>query len=100
MMSIINTNDHNHNIISHPGTVSEGPGGKICYEDVLHLLTCPGCSSYVSAPVTQCRRGHVYCRECSQSLATCTLCRQGWVDTPNNTLDNIIKLIAIPCKYG
>lgn len=82
------------------GNVSEGPGGKICYDDVLHLLTCPSCSSHVSAPVTQCRRGHVYCRDCAQALATCLVCRQGWVDTPNNTLDNIIKLIALPCKYG
>ena len=36
---------------------SETQNGKICYEDVLHLLTCPTCESYVSTPVIQCKRG-------------------------------------------
>merc|ERR1719166_330808 len=43
------------------------------------------------------------CFTCSRvpaAQATCLVCRQGWVDTPNNTLNNIIKLIALPCKYG
>ena len=33
-----------------------GGGGKICYEDVVHLLTCPCCGAAVSAPVSQVTR--------------------------------------------
>ena len=46
------------NIKNHSTAVpSETQNGKICYEDVLHLLTCPTCESYVSTPVIQCKRG-------------------------------------------
>ena len=76
------------------------PGGKICYSDVLHLLTCPVCASLVSPPVTQCRRGHLYCSDCSASTQSCLICKQAWLDTPNVALDRIIGLIALPCKYG
>lgn len=48
------------------GVMTAGPGGKICYDDVLHLLTCPLCTCLVSAPVTQCRRGHVFCGDCAK----------------------------------
>lgn len=82
------------------GVMTAGPGGKICYDDVLHLLTCPMCTCLVSAPVTQCRRGHLFCRDCAKTLSNCSLCHQPWVETPNNTLDKIINLIALPCKYG
>ena len=47
------------NLKNKPSTAvpSETQNGKICYEDVLHLLTCPTCESYVSTPVIQCKRG-------------------------------------------
>ena len=77
-----------------------GGSGKICYSDVLHLLTCPACSSLVSPPVTQCRRGHLYCSDCSATSQSCLICKQGWLEAPNVALDRIIALIALPCKYG
>ena len=80
--------------------VRVGGSGKICYSDVLHLLTCPACTNLVSPPVTQCRRGHLYCSDCSSSAPTCLICKQSWLETPNVALDRIIALIALPCKYG
>ena len=77
-----------------------GGSGKICYSDVLHLLTCPACTSLVSPPVTQCRRGHLYCSDCSSSTPSCLICKQAWLEAPNVALDRIIALIALPCKYG
>ena len=77
-----------------------GGSGKICYSDVLHLLTCPVCSSLVAPPVTQCRRGHLYCSDCSSTTQTCLICKQAWLEAPNVALDRIIALIALPCKYG
>ena len=77
------------------------PVGKICYSDVLHLLTCPVCTCLVTPPVTQCRRGHLYCADCvSASSTNCLICKQPWQETPNVALDRIIALIALPCKYG
>ena len=77
-----------------------GSTGNICYSDVLHLLTCPACGSLVTPPVIQCRRGHLYCSNCSNSHANCLICKQAWQDTPNVALDKIIALIALPCKFG
>ena len=77
-----------------------GGSGKICYSDVLHLLTCPVCTSLVTPPVTQCRRGHLYCSDCSSSSQSCSICKQTWLEAPNVALDRIIALIALPCKYG
>ena len=78
----------------------ETQNGKICYEDVLHLLTCPTCESHVSTPVIQCKRGHLSCEDCSRQQQECPICHQSWMDGPNVILDKIINLIALPCKYG
>ena len=78
----------------------ETQNGKICYEDVLHLLTCPTCESHVSTPVIQCKRGHLSCEDCSRQQQECPICHQSWMDGPNIILDKIINLIALPCKYG
>ena len=82
------------------GVGRAGGSGKICYSDVLHLLTCPVCSLLVTPPVTQCRRGHLYCSDCSSSTPSCLICKQAWLEAPNVALDRIIALIALPCKYG
>ena len=78
----------------------ETQNGKICYEDVLHLLTCATCESHVSTPVIQCRRGHLSCEDCSRQKQECPICHQSWMDGPNVILDKVINLIALPCKYG
>lgn len=78
----------------------EPQNGKICYEDVLHLLTCPTCESHVSTPVIQCKRGHLSCEDCSRQQQECPICHQSWMDGPNVILDKVINLIALPCKYG
>ena len=82
------------------GRCDVSPRGKICCSDVLHLLTCPACTSLVSPPVTQCRRGHLYCGDCANNYQTCLICKHQWLDAPNVALDRIIALIALPCKYG
>jgi len=72
--------------------------GLICYSDLLQMLTCPSCSCTVSPPVFQCRKGHLYCRDCRTN--SCKICKQTFVDAPNLALEKIITLIALPCKYG
>jgi len=72
--------------------------GLICYSDLMQMLTCPSCSCTVSPPVSQCRKGHLYCRDCRTN--SCRICKQTFVDAPNLALEKIISLIALPCKYG
>jgi len=72
--------------------------GLICYSDLLQMLTCPSCSCMVSTPVSQCRKGHLYCKNCKTN--SCRICKQTFVDAPNLALEKILTLIALPCKYG
>ena len=73
--------------------------GLICYSDLLHLLTCPACSCLVSPPVSQCRKGHLYCRDC-RTNNSCRICRQTFLEAPNIALETVMALIALPCRYG
>ena len=44
--------------------VSSDMSGLVQYEDLLVLLTCLQCRCLVSPPVSQCRKGHLYCLSC------------------------------------
>eukprot|EP00092_Neocalanus_flemingeri_P033361 GFUD01036276.1.p1 GENE.GFUD01036276.1~~GFUD01036276.1.p1 ORF type:complete len:266 (-),score=75.87 GFUD01036276.1:122-919(-) len=76
--------------------------GLLQYEDLLHHLTCPSCSQVVSPPVSQCRKGHLYCRDCrtNNKIVSCRICKQTFLDAPNLALEKILSLIALPCKFG
>ena len=66
--------------------------------DLLHHLTCSSCTLLVAPPVAQCRKGHLYCRNCRNNNS-CKICKQTFVDAPNIALEKILSLIALPCKY-
>merc|ERR1712037_184332 len=76
--------------------------GLVQYEDLLTLLTCLQCRCLVSPPVAQCRKGHLYCLENrkTQQLSSCKICKQTFVDAPNQALEKMVGLIGLPCKYG
>ena len=48
------------------------------------------------------RKGHMYCKSCKldNKIIQCSTCKQTFVDAPNQALDQLIRLIAIPCKFG
>ena len=68
------------------------------YSSLLELLTCPACSQVVSLPVSQCRKGHLYCSNC-RTNNSCRICKQTFSEAPNIALEKIINCIALPCKY-
>ena len=93
--------------------------GLVQYEDLLVVLTCLQCRCLVSPPVSQCRKGHLYCLSCksvpnlfpqlfnlfnrnrkAQQLSSCKICKQTFVDAPNQALEKMVGLIGLPCKYG
>merc|ERR1711971_605246 len=76
--------------------------GLVQYEDLLTLLTCLQCRCLVSPPVAQCRKGHLYCLSCkkTQQLSSCKICKQTFVDAPNQALEKMVGLIGLPCKYA
>lgn len=76
--------------------------GMMKYEDMLTVLKCGSCSETSTPPLIQCRKGHIYCRNCKveNRMNQCTTCKQTFVDAPNLALDQLVRLIAIPCRYG
>ena len=62
-----------------------------------HLLECPVCMETISsAPIFQCRNGHIVCKDCHPKLETCPICRDANLyDTPmairNLKLEEIVK---------
>merc|ERR1712130_195332 len=76
--------------------------GLVQYEDLLTLLTCLQCRCLISPPVAQCRKGHLYCLSCKKrdQLSSCKICKQTFVDAPNQALEKMVGLIGLPCKYG
>ena len=73
--------------------------GLLQYEDLLHHLSCSTCSTLVSPPVAQCRKGHLCCMTC-RTNNSCRICKQTFLDAPNLALEKILSCIAFPCKYG
>ena len=45
-------------------------------KDFKDLLECPVCFQTLSAPIYQCRSGHVVCKDCHPKLETCPICRE------------------------
>ena len=76
--------------------------GMMKYEDMLNMLKCGECCELCTPPLVQCRKGHIYCSNCKQNkkLVQCKKCKQTFVDAPNLALDQLVRFIAIPCKYG
>jgi hypothetical protein len=56
----------------------------------------------ISKYLAMLRKGHVYCLSCKADKKTlqCATCKQTFVDAPNLALDRMVRLIAVPCKYG
>ena len=44
--------------------------------DFKDLLECPVCFQTLSAPIFQCRSGHVVCKDCHPKLENCPICRE------------------------
>jgi len=79
--------------------------GRINEESLLQVLSCVQCSELCAPPLTQCRKGHLYCSECrAANCRTCHICKQavGSESTSsqdNIALDRLLSLIAFECKY-
>ena len=73
--------------------------GLVQYSDLLQLLSCTSCSSLISPPMAQCRKGHLYCRDC-RTNNSCRICKQTFIEAPNLAMEKILSLIAFPCKFG
>ena len=76
--------------------------GLVKHEDMLSLLTCLHCGQLVSPPLAQCRKGHLYCASCKTAhrLTSCRICKQTFVEAPNQALEKMVTLIGLPCKFG
>merc|ERR1711962_79868 len=60
------------------------------------------CTQLVSPPMSQCRKGHLYCSSCKTNnrIISCKICKQTFVEAPNLALERLVTMIGLPCKYG
>ena len=75
--------------------------GKLQEKSFLETLSCQSCGELCGPPLCYCRKGHLYCSKCrTTSNRTCRICKQAvGTESPNNALDKLLSLIALPCKY-
>lgn len=87
--------------VNRRGGILTSSEGLLKYDDLIDLLTCGHCGQFCGTPIFQCRKGHVYCKECktNKKLTHCKQCKQTFVDTPNLLLEKVIALIALPCCF-
>lgn len=70
------------------------------YDALIHLFDCPVCHDWITAPVAQCRKGHVVCGACkSKGIKACPNCKQRFSDVPNLMMEQISAVISFPCKF-
>ena len=73
--------------------------GVVDREGLVELITCP-CGHLCLPPVSQCRKGHIYCRDCwASNSRTCPRCKQTLVEGTNPALDRLMAMVALPCRY-
>ena len=73
--------------------------GVVDREGLVELITCP-CGHLCLPPVSQCRKGHIYCKECwTSNSRTCPRCKQTVVEGTNPALDRLMAMVALPCRY-
>jgi len=79
--------------------------GRIEEDSLLQVLSCVQCSELCAPPLTQCRKGHLYCSDCrAANCRTCRLCKQAVASESTSSQDNIaldrlLSLISLECKY-
>merc|ERR1712215_650368 len=76
--------------------------GLVQYEELVQQLTCLLCNQVVTTPLAQCRKGHLYCKECriNNKIVSCKVFKQTFPEGPNIALEKILSLLAFPCRYG
>jgi hypothetical protein len=71
-------------------------------------LTCPICSDFMTAGISQCTQGHSFCQKCLNAVRKpretlkCPSCRSPMPDKRirNLALENIIAVLRGPCSLG
>ncbi|XP_050509573.1 E3 ubiquitin-protein ligase Siah1-like [Diabrotica virgifera virgifera] len=68
-------------------------------EDLQRELECPICLNYLQIPIRMCTTGHSLCDTCRNKLTVCPMCLSGFSNGSNRSLESIIPLLKIPCKF-
>ena len=65
-------------------------------EQIEDILKCPNCiKPIMSAPIHQCKNGHVVCKDCIAKLSNCPICRNDSTLVRNLMLEQIIEKLAV-----
>jgi len=75
------------------------PSEELLQAGLEKQLECTACSNTVLPPVLQCRKGHLYCKECKPPSNCCRLCKQTFATSPNPALERLLACIALPCPH-
>nr|CAI5870550.1 unnamed protein product [Callosobruchus analis] len=65
-----------------------------------NLLECPICMDYMTGQIHFCTHGHSLCGVCREKLTnrTCPVCRGNLLNSRNFAMENLVKVMEIPCR--
>lgn len=61
---------------------------------------CPICFERLIPPVDTCQNGHAVCQSCRLLVAYCPTCKSHFTGFKNTSLDQILEVIPVPCKFS
>ena len=64
----------------------------------LEALQCPVCFEIVMEPV-QSNCGHLFCKKCIQSVATCPVCRKQFTSVPDYFNNRRVRSLRVKCPF-
>ncbi|XP_072395360.1 uncharacterized protein [Diabrotica undecimpunctata] len=67
-------------------------------DNLLKIVECPICFEYMAPPIHQCITGHSICPKCKEIVKECPTCKQGFGNTQNYALVEIMQHLNYPCK--
>jgi E3 ubiquitin-protein ligase SIAH1 len=71
-------------------------------QDLLEELECPMCLELFQPPIGICANGHSICGRCKDQMTTCPICKAGFLNTRNVTLEKVLRVIGevtARCKF-
>ena len=66
-------------------------------KDVLDNLKCPVCEEFAIPPIKLCKTGHIICLICREKEDKCSVCGEGFTNTRNFALENIVSALQVKC---
>ena len=69
--------------------------------DLEEFLECPVCLEVPkSAPIYQCRNGHILCVKCKAKITVCPSCQEPMGSTRNLLAEKLLERVPVKCEFA